>query len=73
MNRGDITFDTLLGNFRSSLAQRIRAIVTIAVTKASPLTSPAYDDGKTEPATGVGGLRGQYHGSGIVDAPAGAA
>ena len=49
VNRGDITFDTLLGNFRSSLAQRIRAIVTIAVTKASPLTSPAYDDGKTEP------------------------
>jgi hypothetical protein len=27
---------------------RIRAVVTIAVTKASPLTSPAYDEGKTE-------------------------
>jgi uncharacterized protein len=47
--RGDVTFDALLGNFRSSLARWMRAIVTITVTKTSPLTSPAYDDGKTEP------------------------
>lgn len=46
--RGDTSFDRLLGQFRSTLAQRFRAIVKITVTEASPLTSPAYDDGKTE-------------------------
>ena len=49
VERGEAAFDTLLPNLRSALAQRIRAIVTIAVTKALPLTSPAYDDRKTEP------------------------
>ena len=47
--RGDSEFDTLLGKFRSALAHRMRIVVTITVTKALPLTSPAYDDGKTEP------------------------
>jgi hypothetical protein len=49
VERGDGTFDTLLGRLRSALAPRMRAIVTITVTKALPLTSPVYDDGKTEP------------------------
>lgn len=50
VERGDSTFELLLGHFRGfALAPRMRAIVTIAVTKALPLTSPAYDDGKTEP------------------------
>jgi uncharacterized protein len=49
VERGDGTFDTLLGRFRSALAPRMRAIVTITVTKALPLTSPVYDDGATEP------------------------
>ena len=44
---GRARLDTLLPNLRSALANRIRAIVTIAVTKALPLTSPAYDEGKT--------------------------
>jgi predicted pyridoxine 5'-phosphate oxidase superfamily flavin-nucleotide-binding protein len=43
VERGEPAFDTLLPNLRSALAHRIRAIVTIAVTKALPLTSPAYD------------------------------
>jgi hypothetical protein len=49
LERGEPRFDIVLPNLRSGLAHRIRAIVTIAVTKALPLTSPAYDDGKTEP------------------------
>ena len=49
VERGDSTFDTLLSNFRSPLAPRMRAIVTITVTKALPLMSPAYDDGTMEP------------------------
>ena len=49
VERGNSAFDTLLGRFRSALAPRMRAIVTITVTKALPLTSPAYDDGNTEP------------------------
>ena len=48
VERGEAGFDALLLNLRSALAQRIRAIVTIVVTKALPLTSPAYDNGKTE-------------------------
>jgi hypothetical protein len=48
VGRGEAAFDTLLPSLRSALAHRIRAIVTIAVTKALPLTSPAYDEGKTE-------------------------
>ena len=50
VERGDPGFDALLPRLRSTLAGRIRAIVTIAVSRALPLTSPAYDDGTTEPA-----------------------
>ena len=49
VDRGSDAFEALLGRFRSALAPRMRAIVTITVTKAAALTSPAYDDGKTEP------------------------
>ena len=49
VERGEAGFDTLLPKLRSSLAHRIRTIVTIAVTKALPITSPAYDEGTTEP------------------------
>jgi hypothetical protein len=49
VERGNGAFDALLGHFRGALAPRMRAIVTITVTKALPLTSPVYDDGKTEP------------------------
>jgi uncharacterized protein len=48
VERGEAGFDTLLPRLRSTLSPRIRAIVTIAVTRALPLTSPAYDDGTTE-------------------------
>jgi len=48
VERGDANFDTLLLKLRSALSPRIRAIVMISVTRALPLTSPAYDDGKTE-------------------------
>ena len=48
VERGEARFEILLSNLRSALAHRIRAIVTISVTRALPLTSPAYDDGKTE-------------------------
>jgi predicted pyridoxine 5'-phosphate oxidase superfamily flavin-nucleotide-binding protein len=48
IERGADSFDSLLPHFRGALAGRIRAIVAITVTKALPLTSPAYDDGKTE-------------------------
>jgi predicted pyridoxine 5'-phosphate oxidase superfamily flavin-nucleotide-binding protein len=48
VERGQADFEMLLPTLRSALAHRIRAIVTISVTRALPLTSPAYDDGKTE-------------------------
>jgi uncharacterized protein len=48
VERGDRTFDALLSQLQSTLGPRIRAIVTITVTKALPLTSPAYDDGTTD-------------------------
>jgi predicted pyridoxine 5'-phosphate oxidase superfamily flavin-nucleotide-binding protein len=48
VERGEAGFESMLPNLRSSIAHRIRAIVVIAVTRALPLTSPAYDDGKTE-------------------------
>jgi hypothetical protein len=41
-SHGNGTFDALLGHFSGPLAQRMRAIVTITVTKAPPLTSSAY-------------------------------
>ena len=50
VERGDSTFDALRDHFHGPLASRMRAIVTISVMKAVPLTSPAYDaDGTTEP------------------------
>lgn len=49
VERGEAGFEILLPRLRTTLAHRIRAIVMIAVTRALPLTSPAYDDGKTEP------------------------
>jgi predicted pyridoxine 5'-phosphate oxidase superfamily flavin-nucleotide-binding protein len=48
VERSEPAFETLLPKLRSALANRIRSIVTITVTKAVPITSPAYDDGKTE-------------------------
>jgi uncharacterized protein len=48
IERGDDGFDVLLAKLRSTLASRIRAIVTISVSRALPLTSPAYDDGTSE-------------------------
>jgi predicted pyridoxine 5'-phosphate oxidase superfamily flavin-nucleotide-binding protein len=48
VERGDCTFDALLNQLQSSLGPRVRAIVAITVTKALPLTSPAYDDGTTD-------------------------
>jgi predicted pyridoxine 5'-phosphate oxidase superfamily flavin-nucleotide-binding protein len=48
VERGDGAFDALLDRFHSPLAPRMRAIVTIRVTKALPLTSPVYDDGISE-------------------------
>ncbi len=49
VERGESGFEALLSRLQSTLAHRIQAIVTIAVSEALPLTSPAYDDGKTEP------------------------
>jgi uncharacterized protein len=49
VERGEPSFDTLLPHLRSQFAHRIRVIVTIDVTRALPLTSPAYDEGATEP------------------------
>jgi hypothetical protein len=49
VERGDRAFDALLSQLRSTLGQRMRAIVTITVTKALPLMSHAYDDGTKEP------------------------
>lgn len=46
--RGSDGFEALLAGFSGSLGARFRSIVTIAVTKALPLTSPAYDDGAQE-------------------------
>jgi hypothetical protein len=48
VERGDPDFAALAGRLQSPLAPRMRAIVTIAVQKALPLASPAYDDGTTE-------------------------
>ncbi len=50
VERGEPAFDTLLPNLRAVRSHTAsgRTFVTIAVTKALPLTSPAYDEGKTE-------------------------
>jgi uncharacterized protein len=49
VERGAAAFPALLERFGSPLAPRMRAVVTISVSKALPLTSPAYDEGATEP------------------------
>ena len=49
VERGAAAFPALLERFGSPLAPRMRAVVTISVSKAQPLTSPAYDEGATEP------------------------
>jgi uncharacterized protein len=41
-------FAALLAHFTGSLGARFRSIVAITVTKALPVTSPAYDDGAQE-------------------------
>jgi uncharacterized protein len=47
--RGEAGFDALHGHFqRSALASRMRTIVAIKVTRALPLSSPVYDDGRAE-------------------------
>lgn len=46
--RGNDRFEALIADFSGSLGTRFRSIVTIAVTKAMLLTSPAYDDGAQE-------------------------
>ena len=48
VERGEADFERVLPNLQSAFAHRIRTIVMITVTKALPLTSPSYDDGKTE-------------------------
>jgi predicted pyridoxine 5'-phosphate oxidase superfamily flavin-nucleotide-binding protein len=47
--RGEAGFEALHAYFReSSLGSRMRAIVTIKVASALPLSSPIYDDGRSE-------------------------
>ena len=48
VNRGEPGFDSILEKLRSSFASRIRTVVVVTVEKAAPLTSPSYDDGRTE-------------------------
>ena len=50
VRRGDAGFDGLLPLFadHGDLVLRTRAVVLIAVTRALPLSSPAYDDGASE-------------------------
>jgi predicted pyridoxine 5'-phosphate oxidase superfamily flavin-nucleotide-binding protein len=47
--RGAAGFDNLFTHFQqSALGSRIRAIVAIKITRALPLSSPVYDDGRAE-------------------------
>jgi uncharacterized protein len=46
LERGSAAYAALFSRFRNALASRMRAIVTIKVTKALALTSPAYDDAR---------------------------
>ena len=50
VTRGASEFQSLLAQFTiyGDLAARMRAIVCITVTRALPVTSPAYDDGAIE-------------------------
>ncbi len=48
--RGEAGFEALHAHLQqSSLAPRMRSIVAIKVTRALPLSSPIYDDGRSEP------------------------
>jgi len=49
--RGDAGFAAVIAPFEAtwaSLAHRMNAVVTIAVTEVRPLATPPYDDGATE-------------------------
>jgi len=46
--RDDPSFETLLRSYGGTLSDRFRAIVAITIASASPITSPAYDDGRDE-------------------------
>ncbi len=48
LNRGEPGFEPILEKLRSSFAERVRTVVVVTVEKAAPLTSPAYDDGRSE-------------------------
>jgi predicted pyridoxine 5'-phosphate oxidase superfamily flavin-nucleotide-binding protein len=50
IRRGAPGFNSLLSAFgdQGDLGSRMRAVVTIAVARALPITSPAYDRGATE-------------------------
>jgi predicted pyridoxine 5'-phosphate oxidase superfamily flavin-nucleotide-binding protein len=48
VHRGEAGFEPILEKLRSSFAARVRTVVVVTVEKASLLTSPSYDDGRTE-------------------------
>ena len=48
VNRGETAFERILAKLRSSFAARVRTVVVVTVEKATPLTSPSYDDGRSE-------------------------
>jgi predicted pyridoxine 5'-phosphate oxidase superfamily flavin-nucleotide-binding protein len=48
VSRGDAAFESLLRSYGGTLAARFRAIVAITITRASEITSPVYDDGRSE-------------------------
>ena len=48
VNRGEPDFEPILAKLRSSFAARVRTVVVVTVEKAAPLTSPSYDDGRSE-------------------------
>ena len=48
VNRGEAGFEPILAKLRSSFATRVRTVVVVTVEKATPLTSPSYDDGRSE-------------------------
>ena len=48
VNRGEKDFESILAKLRSSFAARVRTVVVVTVEKADPLTSPSYDDGRSE-------------------------
>jgi predicted pyridoxine 5'-phosphate oxidase superfamily flavin-nucleotide-binding protein len=48
VQRDEPGFDAILVKLRSSFAGRVRTVVVVTVEKVSPLTSPSYDDGRTE-------------------------